>query len=242
MTISRARRHHLLFAVPLIYGLVAAAYFVLRPAGHWSENDTALVTEGIAGVVRAQRLLPPDGTAYPNGYAYQAVAAFILGFTGLEVSSFQQLLSPFLMACVMLPVAWIAYRELTGGAAGATLASLLLLLQPELLFVTLRGSHEKITRTLMLLALLMLVRSLRLSQQPRQFAIHVVLFYAAAYGVVASNNMFGTSFIAVIAMALLGNWLLSRGWPRRLRPLAPRLTRRLLYNTVVLLGIAFVFT
>lgn len=236
-------RQFWLFAVPFAYGLAAAAFFVLRPAGRWSEHDTATLTEAIAGMLRAQQLVPGDGTAYSNGYAYQAVAVFLLAFTGLPLSTFQQLLSPFLLVLVLLPVAWAAYRELTGGrAATATLATVLLLLQPEFLFVTLRGSHEKITRMLLLLALLLLARSLRLSQQPRRFAVHVPLFYLVGYGIIASNSFFGTSFIAALVVALFAGRLLSRRWGRDSAPAGGELTRRLLYSAIVLLGLAFVFT
>jgi hypothetical protein len=232
----------LLFAVPIVYALAVATFFVLRSLGRWTENDTAALASAISGVIRAERLLPSDGTAYVNGYAYQALMALLASSTGLTVPTLQQVLSPFLFVAVLVPVAWVTYRELTGRAATATLATMLLLLQPELLFVSLRGSHEKVTRTLMLLAILLLARSLRPDQRPGRFAVYVVLFYAAAYGIVASNNMFGTSFVAALVVTLLASWLLSAFGRTGIAPLGRRLTGRLLYSTVILLGVAFVFT
>jgi hypothetical protein len=231
-----------LFVLPLVYGLAVATFFVLRSLGRWTENDTASLASAISGVLRAQRLLPSDGTAYVNGYAYQALMVFLAHFTGLSVPQLQQLLAPFLFVLILLPVAWVAYRELTGRAATATLAMILLLLQPEFLFVSLRGSHEKVTRTLMLLALLFLARSFRPGDHPGRFAVNVVLFYAAGYGIIASNNMFGTSFVAALIVTLLASWLLSYVSPAGVAPLGRRLTGRLLYSTVILLGVAFVFT
>jgi hypothetical protein len=232
----------LLFVAPVVYGLAVATFFVLRSLGRWAENDTASLTAAISGVMRAGNLLPDDGTAYVNGYAYQALVAYLVNYTGLSVPVLQQLVSPFLFAVVLLPVAWVTYRELTGRGATATLATLLLLLQPEFLFVSLRGSHEKVTRTLMLLALFLLARSLRPDFPPRRLAVNVVLFYAIAYGIVASNNMFGTSFIAALVVVLLVSWLLSYVGRTSVAPLGRRLTQRLLYSTVILLGMAFLFT
>jgi hypothetical protein len=241
-------RERILFAVPIAYGLAAATYFVLRSLGRWAESDTASLGAAIAGILRVERLLPQDaggaaaGTAYANGYAYQALMVYLANVTGLSVPTLQQVLSPFIFVVVLLPVAWVAYRELTGRAATATLAMLLLLLQPEFLFVTLRGSHEKLTRALMLLALLFLARSLRPEAHRGRFVLNFVLFYAVGYGLISSNNLFGTSFVAALVIALLGSWLLSYVGRTSIAPVGRRLTRRLLYCTVILLGVAFVFT
>jgi hypothetical protein len=69
-----------------------------------------------------------------------------------------------------------------------------------------------------------------------------VLFYAAAYGIIASNNMFGTSFVAALVVTVLASWLLSRFGRSGVAPVGRRLTERLLYSTVILLGAAFVFS
>ena len=237
-----AGRERLLFGVPIAYGLAAATYFVLRSLGRWAESDTASLGAAIAGVLRVERLFPADATAYANGYAYQALMVYLADVTGLSVLTLQQVLSPFIFVVVLLPVAWVAYRELTGRAATATLAMLLLLLQPEFLFVTLRGSHEKLTRALMLLALLFLARSLRPEASRGRFVLSVVLFYVAGYGLISSNNLFGTSYVAALVVALLASWLLSHFGRAGLAPVGRRLTGRLLYCTVILLGVAFVYT
>ena len=81
----------LLFATPFALGLAAAAFFALRAAGRWAENDTAVLASATAAVVRTQELVPADGTVYPHGYVYQALSAFLLALTvgtGLLVRQF----------------------------------------------------------------------------------------------------------------------------------------------------------
>ena len=112
-------------------------YFVARFGGRWAENDSAVFTDVIRSFMAAGRLVPAQGDVYASGYTYQAVSAFVLAATGLEVSALQQLVYPLLSALVMVP-AWLLYRELLGSRRGATLATLLLLGQPEFLFVVLR--------------------------------------------------------------------------------------------------------
>ena len=146
---------------------------------------------------------------YSNGYAFQAISAFIMAITGLDLATLQQLVYPLVAALVVLP-AWALYRELTGSARGATLASLLLFTQPEFLFVILRSSHEKFTRTFLLLCLFFLVRSFKMRDRPWLFAMHVGLFYLTAYAFIASNNLLAHSFIFAIAVALICGSALER--------------------------------
>ncbi|MGH2366980.1 MAG: hypothetical protein ACRDI2_02180 [Chloroflexota bacterium] len=239
---ATAGHQMLLFSIPVLAGVAAAAFFVLRPEGRWSENDTAVLADAIAVMARGQRLIPSAGSVYPNGYVYQALSTFVLALTGLSVETVQQVLSPFLFAFILIPIAWVTYRELAGGAAAATLGALLLLVEPEFLFVTLRGSHEKVTRTLMLLALLLLARSFRLRHQPARFAVHVLLFHLVGYGIIASNNLFAAAFIAAIAVTVLGSLVLGRWWTTDALRRSSDLSRRLLYGLAALLAVAFIFT
>lgn len=215
-------------------------YFVARYGGLWSESDSAVFSNMIRTVVDSGQLSPTEGPVYANGYSYQAITAFISALTGLDVPTLQKLVFPLTAILVVVP-AWILYRELTGNGAAATVVTLLLFTQPEFLFVILRSSHEKFTRVLTMLCLFLLVRSMRLYKQPVQLAIHVVLFYLAAYAMIASNNLLANSFIFAVAIALVLGQILHRRWDALDQPsstLIPRLT----YVLVTCIGIAFVFT
>ncbi len=218
----------------------AAAFFVLRPNGYWSENDTVVLSDAITWMVRSQQLIPNPGFVYPHGYAYQAVATFLLAATGLPVSSFQQVLSPFLLALLLAPLAIAAYKELCGGLRAGVLAAVLLLLEPEFLFVTLRGSHEKVSRTLMLLSLWLLARTLR-NQSRLQYTINVLLFVGAVYGVISSNVLFATSFVGGLASVLPASWLLSRLWDRPARQRTDRVVLQLLIPCACAVSLLWVF-
>jgi hypothetical protein len=238
--LGSSRLTGLAFALPMAYALAAAAFFVLRPFGHWSENDTVVLSDAIAWMSRTQQLVPTGGFVYPHGYAFQAVSTFLLAFTGLPISTLQQVLSPFVSALFVAPIAWVAYRELGPGLRVGTLATVLLLLEPEFLFVVLRGSHEKVSRALMLLALWALARTFRFQDRGHLTAL-MLLLYAASYGVIASNNLFATSFIVAIGTAFVLSWVFSRFWSGAARQSADVLTRRLIITTVCLIGLLVVF-
>jgi hypothetical protein len=185
--------------------------------------------------------MPSEGLyTYPNGYGCQAVSTFIVLLTGLPVSTLQQLVLPFTIVILIFP-AYALYRELTGTVTGAAVATLILFLQPEFLFVVLRSTHEKFTRLLMMLALLLLLRSLKLRGRPMLFTMHVLLFYLATYGVIVSNNLLAASFIVAIMVAMVGGWLAGRGTgAARFAP--EGIIQRLAYVSGVSLMLAFLFT
>ncbi|HEX6292751.1 MAG TPA: hypothetical protein VFZ66_26440 [Herpetosiphonaceae bacterium] len=220
--------------------LIVGGYFVARYEGRWAEQDSAVFTRYIRLLSGTGRLVPPDVAVYPNGYAYQAISTFLVAITGLDVATLQQVIYPFMAALVVLP-AWVLYRELTEGTRGATLATVLLFTQPEFLFVILRSSHEKFTRTLLLLCLFLLVRSFKLHDRPWLFAAHVALFYLTTFAFIAGNNLLAHSFIFAIAIALFLGWALAR-WRSHLRLHSTPLVRRLPYAVLICLGLVYLFT
>jgi hypothetical protein len=234
------RMSYWLWLGPLLYMLVIGLYSVARYAGQWAEADSATFTQVIRPFAREGRLIPQYGQIYPNGYAYQAISTFIIALTGLDVAALQQLVFPLLASLVVLP-AWALYRELTGSARGATLTTVLLFTQPEFLFVILRSSHEKFTRTLMLFCLFCLVYSFRLRNRPWLLAAFVALFYLGCFSLIASNNLLAHSFIVAVVIALVLGWLLVKRTPD-MRQKNIYVLQRLLYVTLICLGLTYIFT
>ena len=193
----------------LAFALVAGAYFVARYDGHWAESDSATMTQAIRSLVDTGHLDTGLTTAYSNGYGYQAVSALILAYTGLDPRVLQQLVYPLISALLVIP-AWVLYRELTGSGRTAGLATLLLLLVPEYLFSISRSSHERLDRAFLFAAIWLLVRSIGQRQDPARFAIHLALTLVFAYSLVATNALFGMSFVLAMGTALAIAWIARR--------------------------------
>lgn len=232
------RKPYWLWLGPCLYLAAISLYYVTRYSGRWAESDSAAFTQMIRGLAQDGRLVPSTD-AYPNGYLYQALSTFILKLTGLDAALLQQLVFPLLAPLVVLP-AWMMYRELTDSSRSATIAIMLLLTQPEFLFVVLRSSHEKWTRVLLMLSVFWLVRSMKVQHLPRLFAIHVALFYVTIFAFITSNNLLAHSFIFALVIALVIGVVLARR--KTVVDSGATLLPRFLYATLICLGLVYLFT
>jgi hypothetical protein len=223
----------------LAFALVIGAYFSFRFGGRWSEVDTAVQAIAIRAMLDERSLISPNGLGYGNGYAFSAVSTFLIAFVGLEPSTLLQSLYPIISAFLIV-MAWPLYRELTGSGRGATIGTLILFSQPEFLFVILRGSHERVLRMLLFASLFLLARSFRNAERVRMYGAYVFLFYLCVYGVIATNSLFGTSYIWGLGVALTGSWVAGFFGPR-LRVVSQQTSRRLLYVPLLCFVLAFVF-
>lgn len=206
------------------------AYFTFRFGGRWAEGDSAALAETIRAMARDATLISPTGESYTSGYAFGAVSTFLLAFTGLTVPTLLQLVYPMISASLVV-IAWPLYREFTGSGRGATLATLLLFVQPDFLFVVLRGSHERVLRGLLLLSLWLLLRSIRYGDRPRRYAAYALLFHVSVYGLIATNALFGSSWVLAVSVALVGSYLAAFLGPG-VREVSLSTHRRLLYVPV----------
>jgi hypothetical protein len=191
-----------------LYAALAASYFVLRFAGQWSDSDTASLTAASRAVLEEGTLLP-SREVYSLGFAYQSLTTLIVHISGLSLVQLQFWVYPLVAAALSL-AAYVMYREFTASSVAGGLATLLLFLQPDFLFVVFRGSHEKVTWLVAMLALYALARSFRAAHRPAVFAIYVALFYVAAFCLIASNVFFGSSFVLAVALSLLAGLVLLR--------------------------------
>lgn len=238
------RRTYLEVLALFVVALLAGAYFVLRPAGLWAETDSGLMSQAIRVVINRAELAPETLDAYYNGFGYQAISIAIVMFTGVSIPALQQTIYPLISAVLVLP-AWALYRELTGSARIATLAVLLLLLIPEYLFAVFRASHERFDRAFLITALWLIIRSVRVRDEPRLYTIHVGLFLLMAWGLIATNALFGMSLVAALVTALAASWIARRLLPG-LRDVATRSIRLLRWTSaaaalLVLLFVLFVY-
>lgn len=211
---SEEPMNHWYWLLPLLLVLCVSWYFTGRYQGHWAEYDTCSFANMIRVFLRAHQIVPDQGEIYEHGFGYQSISTFIITMTGLDVATLQQKVYPLLMPLIFFP-AWALYREFTGSPRGAAISAVLLFTQPEFLFVVLRSSHEKFTRSFILICILLLARSLRLRNEPRLFAAHVGLFYIPAIAMMTGNVALAMSFLIAVNIAMIGAVFQERiGWVR----------------------------
>ncbi|MGE3267924.1 MAG: hypothetical protein AB7P40_04205 [Chloroflexota bacterium] len=214
---------------------------IARYRGLWGEGDTSGIIRTNRAVVDAATLVPPGSdVAYPNGYAYQAVVTFLVGATGLDLADLTRYGAALMMVWTIVP-AWLLFRELTGTTRGAILATAILYIQPEYLFPLLRGTHEKFTRGLMLLALYLLFRSLRSRDDPMRFSALVIAFYLCVYAIFSFNNLLAFSFVGGLIVTLIVSWLVTRVTGTAFTMIGPSI-RRLGYAAIISVMFAYLLT
>ncbi|MBN1137169.1 MAG: hypothetical protein JXM73_11320 [Anaerolineae bacterium] len=183
-----------------LYAALIGGYFVTRYGAQWTETDTSTLTRAIAAVHAYGTIDPPEGLIYAHGFAYPVTATTLLAATGLSVQALQAVLWPILGALGLAVSAFAFYSQVTPDRPTALLAGLFLLSQPDVLFVTLRGSHEKLSWPLMMVALLLLCRSS--GRSLRATAVPVVLFYLVVFAMIATNVFFASTLMVAVTLSL----------------------------------------
>jgi hypothetical protein len=186
--------------------LLVGTYYILRFERNWIDGDTARITRTIQAVHQGGSYLP-EGYYYQHGFLYQVLSEFMLEISGLDIETLQISIWPFLSPLLLVLTAFIFYRRLARSSRVALLAVLLLLFQGDVLFVILRGSHEKLDWPLMLLALTLLLHSLSSSMTRR--AVSVALFYLLLFAMSTANVFFASVFVAALLVVLLIVWPVS---------------------------------
>ncbi|MDI6641736.1 MAG: hypothetical protein QME68_05440, partial [Elusimicrobiota bacterium] len=137
-----------------IYALSSHLYFILRYAGRWMEGDTSRMTK-FAQVVQDQATIFPTGLIYGNGPGHPTIMVMLSDLSGISVLTLQTYVLP-IFGVVIAVLSYIAFLELTDSKKIALLSVFLLSLQPDFLFTTSRGTHEKFTYSMVLLSMFFL--------------------------------------------------------------------------------------
>ena len=183
------------------FSLLVAFYFPMRYAGKRTGGDTIRMAVATSNVLQ-QGTLQPEGEVYPHGFNSPAVSAILVNVTGAPLELLNQFVLPFLLAVNVL-VAYVAFRFLTQEKWAALLGAFLLAMQAEFVFTVVRGTHEKLTWMMVLLAILVLAKSFVNVGRPRRFVIWVGLFYLFAFAIIASNSFFASSFLTALATCFI---------------------------------------
>ncbi|MCP4536816.1 MAG: hypothetical protein GY832_06690 [Chloroflexi bacterium] len=199
----------------ILYALGVGIYFVFRFGGNWMEIDTARLTRSAQGVF-IEATVAPAGKAYDHGFSYPVTIAWLAHLTGVSVLRLQTIILPVAGMVTLTLAAAALFQTVLGKSSLALLATLLLYLQADFLFVTSRGSHEKLTWPLAMVAILLLYRSATRPQGLKSFAIYVVLFYLTIYAMISTNSFFASTLITAILVSFLLGLAINK-WHARLK-------------------------
>lgn len=182
------------------YVTILGFYILARFGGQWVDGDMARIAQNMASILDSGSLVATTGV-YANGYGYPALSLALVQVTGISIPGLQAYVLPRLVPVIVI-VAFIAYRALLGRTRVALLATLLLFMHSDFLFVAFRGSHEKMTWTLVLLALFFLAKSIGSYQNRLELQTSwVLLFYFVVFTLIATNVFFASSFIWALAFS-----------------------------------------
>lgn len=202
-------------ALLILYALGLGVYFVLRFGGNWMEIDTARITQAAQNVLRESTIVPTE-MVYDNGFSYPVMIAWLAHLTGTSVLRLETMILPVVGIIILVSVAMTLFRTVLEKANAALLATLLLCLQADFLFVTSRGSHEKMTWPLAMLALFFLYRSAARPYELSKFVIYVTVFYLTIYALIATNSFFASTLITAITLSFLLGLIINK-WQIRLK-------------------------
>ena len=196
------------FLILCLYTLLSHIYFVLRYSGRWIEGDTSRMIK-YAQYVQDQATILPSGLIYPNGPGHSTILVMLSHLTKFQINVLQQYIMP-LVGILPVPVAYFVFYELLRSKKLALLSAFLLALQPDFLFTSSRGSHEKFTYTLLLLSMLFLSRSFTTTKNPREFTKNVLLFYITVVGFISYNFFFASTYIFAVTVAFIMGFIISQ--------------------------------
>jgi hypothetical protein len=223
----------------LTLALLIALYTLGRFGEHWSAGgDTARFTEHIRAMLETNTI-QPFGASYQHGYGYQVLAVFLSHIGDIPLVSQQTIGSALFIAWLVIP-AWLLYRELTTSQWAATLATVIILIQPEFTFAIMRGTHERFTRGMMILCLFLLVRSIRARIDLKRFTGYILAFYLTAFALISFNSTHASSLLLSMALSLVFAWTALRLRRHRGATLRPALSK-LSYAVIGALLLTFVF-
>jgi hypothetical protein len=215
---------------------VLTFYTAIRYGYRWAETDSAAFIRAIRGVQSQQTIAPPN--AYPNGFGYQTIVIALSEFTGLSIVTLQMAVLPFLSIVVAL-CAFLTMRALTGSTLVGGLASILLFIQPEFLFVIQRGNHEKVTHIFLLSLLYLIVLGCAGGRPYTHLVAYGVAYYLTLWALITTNSFFASSFVAAFGLVAFSGVVALRFARAKLAD--HRLLTRFRYTAIASFVLLFLF-
>lgn len=234
-SMARNTSHYVVQAV--VYSAMVSLFLMARYGGWWTDQDTSVLTRSITATVE-KATIAPGQEAYGYGFAYPVISAFITAVSGVPAGFLQTSIYPLTFIGIAL-AAFILFRELADSELAAAVATLLLCVQSDFLFVVFRGSHEKVTWTMVIISTFLLIRSYRFVTRPAYFVVYVALFYLTAFALISSNTFFASTFVSALVVAFFGAHFVTT--LRRKEVIVTRRIVRIGYVTLACSVLIFVF-
>jgi len=218
----------------IAYSLATKAYFLLRYGGYWIENDTATMTRFIQASLTEQTIFPKTAV-YPFGFGYPTWFIFASQLTGLDVYALQLWILPLIAAPILVLLLYGLFRRFLGDSRAVPIAVFLILVSPDFILTSARGSHEKFTYIYVLFALLgMLIFYQSRSLSDRFGALALV--YTSFLAFSTTNTFFASAFAITLFWGfVIGYFLLVR----RMRIGEAKHVKGLVYTSII--GLAIVY-
>jgi hypothetical protein len=202
--LSKTSRVTLLVLV--LYVFLVYFYFVTRFNGAFIETDTSNQTQIIYRTEQSNSILASQ-SVYANGFVYTAISIFVLNMTGISLESLQIIIYP-LLTVILVAVLFVTYRQLTESTKVAILATFFIFLQPDFLFVTWRGSHERVTWLFSLILLFCISKSFNFAHSLGMVGRFMLVFYLSAFALISTNILFASSYMVGLGFSFVGGYLL----------------------------------
>ena len=176
----------------VLYGFLTHVYVYLRYSGLVADSD-------VGGITKTIQVLQNQGTIfnnyqYSNGFGLQIIVASLSNITGLTIQRVLILPTGFLF----IITAYLLFVELIKSRRIALLSSFLLCLQPDLLFITSRGSHERYTFFLFLAAFFILIRLSQTGREDTKFSLYSVFFLLTIFSLITLNSWIAVTVILLV--------------------------------------------
>lgn len=222
-----------------LYALFVASYFVLRYQGRWLDVDTSRMVQIVRSMQQYGYIENP-GKMYAFGYSYPFASILLSALTRLEPFVLLTVVRPLLIV-VLPPLVYIFYRQVLQREHIAAIGVFFLLLQPELMFVLMRGSHELLTWSCVLLACFALTRSYLYASRLRLFISCLLLFYCAAYALTSTSVFFATSFLFGLTVSFIIGKVNEGLFPTQDGSRMKKVINRLLFTILASAVLLFIF-
>ena len=194
----------IIFSLIIIYGFLSHLYFPLRYSGLIADGDMAKITKTIQAM-QSQRTIFTT-YRYGSGFGLQLIITFLSDITALSIQKLLILPTGFLYLIIAYPL----FLKFIKNKKTALLATFLLSLQPDLLFATSRGSHERFTSVLILTSIFILIQLIFTKHDRKKFIVYLTLFYITTFSLTSFNIWFSAFLAFGILFTALISFFLSK--------------------------------